>query len=131
MRAYGLEVANAEIATFGTQRVLVIERFDRSLSRDGRRLLRKVQEDFCQATATPSGNQYEHQGGPALETLFRLTEQSIERERDLRPLTAAQILFRILRAPDGHAKNSSLHLMSAPSGRFRLAPLYDVMSAFR
>ncbi len=129
LRAYGLEVPNAEILTFGSQRVLAVERFDRIVSRDGRRLLRRVQEDFCQATATPSRNKYEHQGGPDLETLFRLTEQSIERERDLRTLMAAQILFWMLRAPDGHAKNFSLHLMPGSSGRFRLAPLYDVMSA--
>ena len=41
---------------------------------------------------------------------------------------AAQILFWMLRAPDGHAKNFSIHLL--PDGRFRLTPLYDVMSAY-
>ena len=47
---YGLPTANAEMATFGSQRVLVIERFDRVSSADGKQLFRLVQEDFCQAT---------------------------------------------------------------------------------
>jgi serine/threonine-protein kinase HipA len=34
----------------------------------------------------------------------------------------------MLRAPDGHAKNFSIHLL--PGGRYRLTPLYDVMSAY-
>jgi serine/threonine-protein kinase HipA len=34
----------------------------------------------------------------------------------------------MLRAPDGHAKNFSIHLL--PGGRYRLTPLYDLMSAY-
>lgn len=41
---------------------------------------------------------------------------------------AAQILFWLLRAPDGHAKNFSIQLL--PRGRFQLTRLYDVMSAY-
>ena len=41
---------------------------------------------------------------------------------------AAQVLFWLLRAPDGHAKNFSLRIL--PRGRFQLTPLYDVMSAY-
>ena len=54
-KEYGLPAANAEIATFGTQRVLVVERFDRKRSTDGSQMFRLVQEDFCQATGTRSG----------------------------------------------------------------------------
>lgn len=39
----------------------------------------------------------------------------------------AQILFWLLGATDGHAKNFSIFL--GPGGRFRLTPLYDVLSA--
>jgi serine/threonine-protein kinase HipA len=49
-KEYGLPTANAEIATFGSQRVLVVERFDRALWAAGQQLFRLVQEDFCQAT---------------------------------------------------------------------------------
>jgi serine/threonine-protein kinase HipA len=43
-------------------------------------------------------------------------------------LMAAQVLFWLLRAPDGHAKNFSIRIL--PRGRFQLTPLYDVMSAY-
>jgi serine/threonine-protein kinase HipA len=128
LAAYGLPVPNAEIACFGSQRVLVVERFDRAVSADGTRLYRLVQEDFCQATGTSPLVKYEAEGGPGLPTLFNLLQQSVEATRDLRTMMASQILFWMLRAPDGHAKNFSIHLL--PGGRYRLTPLYDVMSAF-
>ncbi len=128
LAAYGLPVPKAEIASFGQQRVLVVERFDRVVSADGQRLLRLVQEDFCQATGTSPLVKYEAEGGPGLGVLFNLLQQSVDAERDLRTLMASQLLFWMLRAPDGHAKNFSIHLF--PGGRYRLTPLYDVMSAY-
>ena len=128
LAAYGLSVPKAEIASFGQQRVLVVERFDRVVSSDGQRLLRLVQEDFCQATGTSPLVKYEAEGGPGLGVLFNLLQQSVDAERDLRTLMASQLLFWMLRAPDGHAKNFSIHLL--PGGRYRLTPLYDVMSAY-
>lgn len=129
LAAYGLPTAQAHIATFGRQRVLVVERFDRVKSSDGTRLLRLMQEDFCQATGTSPHIKYENEGGPGLAPLFTLVQQSLDAERDLRTLMASQILFWMLRAPDGHAKNFSIQLQAGAAGRFRLAPLYDVMSA--
>lgn len=130
LRAYGLPVAEADIATFEQQRVLVVSRFDRLRSADGRRLLRLVQEDFCQATGTSPLLRYESDGGPGLQQLFTLVQQSVDPEQDLRTLMASQILFWMLRAPDGHAKNFSIQLQPGAAGRFRLTPLYDVMSAY-
>ncbi|MFW5876612.1 MAG: HipA domain-containing protein [Myxococcota bacterium] len=46
---------------------------------------------------------------------------------DRRLFLQAQIVYWLLGATDGHAKNFSIHLL--PAGRFRLTPLYDVMSA--
>lgn len=128
LAAYGLPVPKAEVASFGQQRVLVVERFDRVVSADGQRLLRLVQEDFCQATGTSPLAKYEAEGGPGLGVLFTLLQQSVEAERDLRTLMASQLLFWMLRAPDGHAKNFSIQLL--PGGRYRLTSLYDVMSAY-
>jgi serine/threonine-protein kinase HipA len=130
LTAFGLPTARADIATFGSQRVLVVERFDRSVSRDGSTLLRLMQEDFCQAIGTSPLVKYENEGGPGLMQLFTLTQQSAAAEQDLRTLMAAQILFWMLRAPDGHAKNFSIQLLPGQAGRFRLTPLYDVMSAY-
>jgi serine/threonine-protein kinase HipA len=45
---------------------------------------------------------------------------------DLTTLLKAQILFWMLAAPDGHAKNFSIRVL--PQGRYQLTPLYDVMS---
>lgn len=130
LQAYGLPAANADIATFGRQRVLVVERFDRLLSPQSGRLLRLPQEDFCQATGTSPLLKYESDGGPGLVQLFGLVRQSVNAEADLRTLMASQVLFWLLRAPDGHAKNFSFQLLAGGSGRFRLTPMYDVMSGY-
>lgn len=128
-KEYGLPVANAEVATFGSQRVLVVERFDRALSANGEQLFRLVQEDFCQATGSSSLLKYENEGGPGLQQMFTLLHQSQQPAADMRTLMASQLLFWMLRAPDGHAKNFSIQLL-AGEGRFKLTPIYDVMSAY-
>lgn len=130
LKAYGLPTAEARIATFGQQRVLVVERFDRTRSSDSTRLFRLVQEDLCQATGTSPLLKYENEGGPGLRQLFTLVQQSLAAETDLRTVMASQILFWMLRAPDGHAKNFSIQLQAGAAGRFRLTPMYDVMSAY-
>ena len=93
LATYGLPVPTADIASFGQQRVLVVERFDRVVSNDGQRLLRLLQEDFCQATGTSPLVKYEAEGGPGLGVLFNLLQQSVDAERDLRTLMASQLLF--------------------------------------
>ena len=128
-KEFGLPTANAEIATFGAQRVLVVERFDRVLSANGKQLFRLVQEDFCQATGSSPLVKYENEGGPGLQQMFTLLQQSQQAAADMRTLMASQLLFWMLRAPDGHAKNFSIQLL-AGEGRFRLTPIYDVMSAY-
>lgn len=128
MRAYGLNATLADIMTFGQQRVLVVERFDRRPSSDGTWLLRLMQEDFCQVTGCSPLKKYETDGGPRLETLFSILNASQNAQEDKRTLLASQILFWLLRSPDGHAKNFSIELL--PRGRFKLTPLYDVMSAY-
>jgi len=128
-KEYGLPTANAEIATFGSQRVLVVERFDRALSADSKRVFRLVQEDFCQAAGCSPLVKYENEGGPGLQQMFTLLQQSQQANADMRTLMASQLLFWMLRAPDGHAKNFSIQLL-AGEGRFKLTPIYDVMSAY-
>jgi serine/threonine-protein kinase HipA len=128
-KEFGLPTANAEIATFGAQRVLVVERFDRTRSANGTQLYRLVQEDFCQATGTSPLLKYEHDGGPGLKQMFTLLQQSQQSAADMKTLMASQLLFWMLRAPDGHAKNFSIQLL-AGAGRFKLTPIYDVMSGY-
>ena len=40
----------------------------------------------------------------------------------------SQVLFWLLAAIDGHAKNFSVFI--EPAGKYRLTPLYDIMSAY-
>lgn len=123
---FGLPTARTEIREFGGTRALVVERFDRLWTRDGR-LLRLPQEDCCQALCVPPTRKYEPDGGPGMRQILRLLKASDEPEADQRTFLKAQIVYWLLGATDGHAKNFSIFLL--PGGRFRLTPLYDVMSA--
>jgi serine/threonine-protein kinase HipA len=126
LSAYALPIARCDIGQFGSQKVLIVERFDRQLHSSGKYWLRLVQEDFCQATATPSSMKYERDGGPGVLEISRILRSSVNRDQDLECLLKAQLLFWMLAATDGHAKNFSIRILS--QGRFQLTPLYDVLS---
>jgi serine/threonine-protein kinase HipA len=126
LAAYGLPVAQAEICRFGAQKVLSVERFDRRPHPRENWILRLPQEDFCQALGVPPHLKYEADGGPGMRDIARILQQSESADADTETLVSASILFWMLAAPDGHAKNFSIELL--PGGRFRLTPLYDVMS---
>ena len=125
-RELGLKAANTEIIDFENVRVLSIERFDRHYARDGR-LLRLPQEDFCQALSVPSTRKYNAEGGPGILQCLSLLNGSDHADDDRRDFIKAQIIFWLMGATDGHAKNFSIFL--TPGGRYRMTPLYDVMSA--
>ena len=59
--------------------------------------------------------------------ILGLLQGSDEPAADQRMFIKAQIVFWLLGATDGHAKNFSIFLK--PGGRFSMTPLYDVMSA--
>jgi serine/threonine-protein kinase HipA len=116
---------------FEDVKALVVERFDRTwwTSPEGhRRLIRLPQEDLCQATGVAPEARYEADGGPGMDRILDLLDGSITREQDRRDFFKAQLLFWMLCATDGHAKNFSLFLR--PGGRYQLTPLYDVLSAY-
>ena len=127
LRAYGLPMASTEMARFDGERCLIVQRFDRRLHASGAYWLRLPTEDSCQATSTPAANKYENNGGPGMVVIAKLLAQSSE-PSDLASFFRAQVLFWMLRAIDGHAKNFSFFLN--PGGRFQLTPLYDVLSAW-
>jgi serine/threonine-protein kinase HipA len=126
LAAYGLPVAPCEMGRFGGQKALIVERFDRQLHPSGRYWLRLPQEDFCQATGTPGFAKYESEGGPGLIRIAEILQGSQKRHQDLATLMRAQLLFWMLAATDGHAKNFSLRILAR--GRHQLTPLYDVVS---
>ncbi|WP_176061024.1 type II toxin-antitoxin system HipA family toxin [Paraburkholderia sp. BCC1876] len=125
--AYGLPVANCEVATFEDQKALVVERFDRRLSSDARWIVRLPQEDMCQATGRPSHLKYQADGGPGIAEIMDVLLGSENADQDRLQFFKTQLVFWLLAATDGHAKNFSIfHL---PGGRYRSTPLYDVLSA--
>ena len=125
---FGLPVAESEIRHFGEAKTLVVERFDRRWSRDGTWLIRLPQEDLCQALGVPPGLKYESDGGPGLRGILDVLLQSLEPETDRQTFFRAAFVYFLLAAIDGHGKNFSISLY--PHGRLRLAPLYDIMSAY-
>lgn len=126
VRALGLPAARSVIKDFADRRALVIERFDRMWTKNGR-LLRIPQEDCCQALSVPPSRKYESEGGPGICDLVELLKGSDVPDEDQKTLFKAQVIFWLLGAPDGHAKNFSIRL--APGSRYRLTPVYDVVSA--
>lgn len=124
--AFGLPANRAEISTFGKTKALVIERFDRQWTKD-RRLMRLPQEDCCQALSIPPSRKYQNDGGPGLAAILRLLQAGDSPAEDQKRFLKAQVVFCLICATDGHAKNFSIFL--GPLGRFRLTPLYDILSA--
>lgn len=125
-RALGLPVAKTDILQLADGTLaLVIERFDRRL--DGRgRLLRLPQEDICQALGVPPTRKYADAGGPDIGACLELLKSSDTPNAARRTFIKAQLVFWLIGATDGHAKNFSLFLH--PQGGFSLAPLYDILS---
>ena len=95
MAALGIPVANTEIADFGSQRALVIERFDRQWTKDNR-LLRIPQEDCCQALSIPPDRKNESQGGPGIPGILEFLKGSDQPDDDQRLFMKAQITFWLL-----------------------------------
>src|SRR6201996_1213669 len=125
--AYGLPIASCDIATFEDQKVLVVERFDRRYASDGSWILRLPQEDMCQATGTSAADKYESDGGPGIQKIMEVLAGSERSAIDQRHFFMTQIVFWMLAATDGHAKNFSIaHLKS---NRYEATPVYDVLSA--
>lgn len=123
-RILDLPAARAEIMSFASERVVVIERYDRLGSR-----IRIHQEDMCQALGVPPDRKYQSDGGPTPEQIIDLLRHHVL------PATAAAVevgrfvdalAFNwLIGGTDAHAKNYSLLLSGS---RVRLAPLYDLAS---
>ena len=128
LKAFGLPVANAQLARFGKQKVLIVERFDRRWSSDNTWLMRLPQEDFCQSLGVAPAAKYESDGGPGIQDAMTLLLGSQETTKDRELFFRAQILFWLMAAIDGHAKNFSLFI--EPGSAYRMTPLYDVISAY-
>lgn len=131
LKAFGLPVADCEPVRFEDMKALCVTRFDRTWWQGPAgdpRLIRLPQEDMCQATGVPPVAKYENEGGPGIDRIMAVLDGSMARDHDRRVFFLAQLLFWLLGATDGHAKNFSIFLR--PGGRYQLTPLYDVLSAY-
>ncbi len=123
LRKFSLRTANTEIKSFEDVKVLIVERFDRD--RKGQKIYRLPQEDFCQALGYATNKKYQADGGPGIKMICEALKSSNESLRDRHDFIKSQMLFFLLAATDGHAKNFSIALQP---GGFELCPLYDVLS---
>lgn len=123
--AFDLPVCTADVSEFAGMKALVVERFDRRQG-DGW-IMRLPQEDMCQALGVSPNIKYESDGGPGIDSIMRFLLQSRESKHDRELFFKTQVLFWLLAAIDGHAKNFSIFI--EPEGRYRMTPLYDIMSA--
>lgn len=123
-RNLGLPVAPVEATTVGGRRMIVVERYDRTVHADGS-VERNHQEDFCQATGVLPDKKYEEDGGPSLHRVAGILQVAASPD-SLEALLRAVTVNVLIANGDAHGKNFSL--LHDSSGVLRLAPLYDLMS---
>ncbi|OSN09657.1 serine/threonine protein kinase [Lonsdalea britannica] len=126
--AFGLPVPRCFMISAGKIKALAVERFDRKYSSDGRWIMRLPQEDFCQVLNISSARKYENHGGPGIAAIMSVLLGAADPERDRYRFMKAQVLFWLLAATDGHAKNFSLFIDA--QGGYRLTPYYDILSMY-
>ena len=73
-RRAGLIAATTSIHTFGAERALVVERYDRIIDDSGA-VVRVHQEDLCQVLSVHPDRKYEVDGGPGAEQLGGLIRE--------------------------------------------------------
>jgi serine/threonine-protein kinase HipA len=121
----GLHVVPAEVRRAKDESFLLVGRYDRVRTADGR-LQRLHQEDFCQALGVPPELKYQSEGGPSLADCFGLVRRACSRPAvDLIRLLDYVIYNFLIGNHDAHGKNYSL--VYTDHG-VELAPLYDVAS---
>jgi serine/threonine-protein kinase HipA len=129
LRRVGLAAALTEWQSIGGVPTLIVTRYDR-IQRDGR-WHRVHQEDCCQALGVHPDAKYENEGGPGWPELMSLLNATDDPQADRERLMSAACLGYLLAATDMHAKNFSLlHARAATRPSLRLAPFYDVASAW-
>lgn len=127
LAAFGLPVAKTDIGIFEDQKALIVERFDRRLASDGSWIVRLPQEDFCQVEGISPLKKYQNEGGPGISQIMKTLAGSTEANADRFNFFKTQIIFWLLAAIDGHAKNYSVFLLR--DAKFKLTPAYDILSA--
>lgn len=126
-RALDMPAADSVVTEFEDQTAIVVKRYDRLQT--GNTIRRLHQEDMCQATGHAPEEKYQSEGGPGPADIIELLgSQSGDPETDIWTYTRALIFNWLIGGTDAHAKNYSMLIQSG--GHARLAPLYDIASAY-
>ncbi len=126
-REAGLVAARSQVLTFGSERAIVVTRYDRLSTEGGWR--RVHQEDLCQALSVEPRRKYQSDGGPTpsrIAQLLRGVAAPVSAESEVTRFADALAWNWIVGGNDAHAKNYSLLLQGR---QVRLAPLYDITSS--
>lgn len=121
----GLAAARTEVLTFGSERALVVERYDRRRT-SANDVIRVHQVDMCQARGVPPQNKYHRDGGPGPVEIISTLRNTFAGEADVERFVRTLVFNWVIAGTDAHAKNFGLLLSGTAA---RLAPLYDVASA--
>jgi serine/threonine-protein kinase HipA len=128
-RRIGLAAATTEWRSVGGIPTLIAERYDRTLLAGGWHRIH--QEDCCQALGIHPARKYENEGGPGFREIMSLLGSTDEPVVDRDRLMRTACLVYLLAATDAHAKNFSLlYARGTERSSMRLAPLYDIASAW-
>lgn len=68
---------------------------------------------MCQALSVPPTRKYQSEGGPGMPEIIELLKGSDRPEDDIAVFLRACIVFWLIGATDGHAKNFSIFLSQA------------------
>ena len=127
-RTLEFETTDAAVVDFGGIEALVITRFDRALSDEGK-IIRLHQEDFAQALGLPASLKYERNGKEGrrfdVGSVARILDATVDPAREKRQFIAATLFDLLIGNVDAHAKNFAL--LYDTGGGIRVTPRYDLM----
>ena len=126
----GIPVAQTSFKTFGSTPALVSARWDRRVvDRNGRSVVaRSHQEVFGQATAHPTANKYQSEGGPSAQDIIQCMRANGLDETEIKLFYMALVINFLIAGTDAHAKNYAL--LEPVGEKPTFAPLYDIASMF-
>ncbi len=122
-RALGMDVPKIEIRHANQTKFFMIERYDRH--REGGKIARLHQEDFCQTTNKPSARKYQKEGGVSYKDCADILRQTRTPALFIKDLLDRIIFNFLIGNNDAHGKNFSL--LHAQDGTCQLAPCYDIL----
>jgi serine/threonine-protein kinase HipA len=120
----GLHTISFDVTFFSDEPVLLIDRYDRL--REGEKIKRLHQLDFCQLTERLPDQKYEKEGGISLVVIMDAIERYTGKPALNKLKVIDWVLFNYLVGnADAHAKNLSILIL--PNNKTELTPFYDIL----